>query len=143
MLSLLRDLALAEWSYAELARQIGVKTADIAEFAEVNSNEIAEVKAALAGQLALETAGLWITKKQNRIAEIQGDVEEVGDLLKEMAAQGVRWSRSHKDMLKFRLDGFRQVADELGAMPQRSAAPTRQGSTVHYVIESDDAGAMT
>jgi hypothetical protein len=143
MLSLLRDLALGEWSYAELARQIGVTTADIADFAEVNAMEIAEVKASLAGQLAVETAGLWITKKQNRIAEIQSDVEEVGDILREMAENGVRWSRSHKDMLKFRLDGFRQVADELGAMPQRSAAPTRQGSSVHYVIESEDSGAMT
>lgn len=142
MLTLLKDLALGEWSYRELAELIGVTTADIAEFADLHRDEIAEVKLSLTNQLAAETAGLWIARKQNRIAEIQGDVEDIEDFLAQMRQKGVLWSRSHRDAYKLRLDAFRQVAEELGAFPQRTAAPVRQGSTVHYVIESEDSEAM-
>jgi hypothetical protein len=32
---------------------------------------------------------------------------------------------------------LRQVADEVGAYPQRAQQPARTGSTVHYVIETE------
>jgi len=142
MLTLLRDLALGEWSFSELAGLLGVETADIAEFAEEHQPEIQEVRLSLANQLAAETAGLWIARKQNRIAEIQGDVEDIEDFLAQMRARGLLWSRSHRDAYKLRLDAFRQVAEELGAFPQRSQAPARQGNTVAYIIETDDAEAL-
>src|ERR1043165_4636324 len=70
-LALIRDLAMGEWSYAEIGRQIGATTHEIAEFAKAEADAINEVKAALAGKLAVESAGLWISKKQNRVAELE------------------------------------------------------------------------
>ena len=142
-LSLIRDLALGEFSHRELGTRAGLPTADIADFAKEYADEISEVRAALAGQLAIETAGLWITKKQNRLAEYQAEIEEIRDYLATLRNDNVRWSRTHKDLLKVYMDLFRQTADELGAYPQRSAAPARQGQTVHYIIETDHTGSLT
>lgn len=141
-LSLIADLAMGELSHAEIARREGFPEAFVTDFADQHRNEIAEVSAALAGQLAIETAGLWVTRKQNRLAEYQDQIEEIRNLMADLRDSGQRWSRSHRDMLRAYLDLFRQTADELGAYPQRSAPPARQGSTVHYVIETDDQEAL-
>jgi hypothetical protein len=145
-LELVTDLAMGEWSLRELAEATGLPTSDIQEFADEHAREIVEVKAALAGQLARETAGMWIVKKQNRLAELQQMYSEVAEVQNRFnnGPTGPTWSRSHKDMVKARLDILRHVADELGAMPQRASQPARTGSTVHYVIDTDagDLGAM-
>jgi hypothetical protein len=142
-LELCRDLALSELSHRELAHREGVATADIAAFAQDHQTEIAEVRAALAGQLAIETAGLWISKKQNRLAEYQAEIEEIRDYLAELRGAGISWSRAHRDMLKMYMDMFRQTADELGAYPQRAQAPARTGQTVHYIIDTANPEALT
>jgi Trp operon repressor len=144
-LNLVKELALGEWSPRELAEQIGIDQADIREFSDEFQDEIAEVRQALANNLAIEssTAGLWITSKVKRLAELQQAAEDIGEVLTQLHDEGIDWSRSHRDMHRARLDIFRQVADEMGAYPQRQAAPIRQGTTVHYVIESEDTGAMT
>jgi hypothetical protein len=131
-----------ELSHREIAHREGVTQADIKEFAEEHIMEIAEVRAGLAGQVAIETAGLWITKKQNRLAEYQAEAEELRDYLADLRANGVRWSRAHRDMMKLYFDIFKQAADELGAYPQRAQAPARTGQTVHYVIDTENTGAL-
>lgn len=141
-LALIRDLAMGEWSPQHLAKQMGLPTEDILEFKDRYEDEIQEVRSALAGQLAIETAGLWITKKQNRIAEYQQIADDIGDALAHLRRQSeeddkVNWSRAHREMNRQRMDVFRAVADELGAYPQRQSAPARSGTTVHYVIETD------
>jgi hypothetical protein len=142
-LGLIRDLALNEWTPRELAEQIGLPTEDILAFQHEHADAIAEVRQALANNLAIETAGLWITHKQHRLAELQQAAEDIGECLTELHDEGINWSRSHRDMHRARLDIFRQVADELGAYPQRQQAPVRQGQTVHYIIESEDNEALT
>lgn len=139
-LALLRDLALGEWTYAEIAHQLKVPVKDISQFAEEHKVEIAEVRGALAGELAEETAGLWIAKKQNRIAELQAEYEDVDEALDTYGRN--RWSTHHKDMHRAKLSILRAVAEELGALPARSDAPQRQGDTVHYIIESEDVEAL-
>lgn len=141
-LGLIADLAMGELSHRELAQRESVTIQEISEFAEAHMKEIAEVRAALAGQLAIETAGLWISKKQNRIAEYQDRAEVIRRTLHQWEAEGEPWSRSHRDMLKAYLDLMRQTADELGAYPQRQAAPARTGQTVHYIIETGNTGAL-
>lgn len=141
-LALISDLAMNELSAREIALREGVKTEDIQRFREEHVTEIAEVRAALAGKLAIETAGLWITKKQNRLAEYQAQVEDIRDFLAELRETGVSWSRSHRDMLKVYLDLFKQTAEELGAYPQRAQAPAKTGQTVHYVIDTADPAVM-
>src|SRR5215472_1344319 len=80
-LALIRDMALNELSDRELAMQIGCDVHTIKAFRALYATEISEVVGALAGQLAMETAGLWIAKKQNRVAEIQSDVEMLNSAL--------------------------------------------------------------
>jgi hypothetical protein len=139
-LRLIRDLALGELSPRELARDYRLSVETVIEFRESFHEEISELRAALANSLPIETAALWITRKQNRLAEMQAEAEEIRDFLEELRSSGIRWSRAHRDMLRTYLEILRQCADELGAYPQRNTAPARTGSTVHYVI---DAGEQT
>lgn len=83
-LALCRDMALNELSDRELALRIGVDLPTIKAFRALYSDEISQVSAALAGQLALETAGLWIAQRQNRIAEYQSDVELINQAMRHL-----------------------------------------------------------
>jgi hypothetical protein len=141
-LGLIRDLALGEWTPAGLASQLGLPPDDVISFAREFADEIAEVKLALAGQLAIETSGLWITKKQNRLAELQEEFEQIAEATQDLRDRGITWSKAQKDMTAQKIALLRAVADELGAYPQRSTPPARTGNTVHYIIETDDADAL-
>lgn len=135
-LQLMYDIAQEDWSFTELAQATGLSVADIRQFAEDHSREIEECRKSLLNQVARETAGLWITDKANRIAELQTMYEDAAAIHAALNTPQPTWSRSHKDIIKARLEILRHVADELGAMPQRAAQPARTGSTVHYVIET-------
>lgn len=146
-LELIRDLALGEWSHASLAQRLGVDTVDIMDFAERYASDIAEVTQALAGQLAIESAGMWITRKQNRIAELQADFDELNDVLDSMRLGTYRptdndgtnlGSRRHRGILKSKMDILKAVSEELSP---RGAATTGAGddpNIVHYVIDAGD-----
>lgn len=143
MLGLIRDLALGEWTHSELARQIGVPTADIAAFAQERAEEISDVRAALAADVATETAGLWITNKAKRIAEMQSDFEDTQKEIAGLRRPGLPpnlgvGSRKHYNLNRIRLALLGAVAQEL---EPRRTGPKGQDpdddSTVRYVIEAD------
>lgn len=142
-LALIRDLAMGEWDHASLARIHGITPRDVAAFQDMYASEIAEVSAALSGTISIDTAGLWITRKQQRLAEYQQAIEDIDATIAHLRELGINWSRSHRDMFRARLDLYRQAADELGAYPQRTAPPVRQGQGVQYIIDSEDASEMT
>jgi len=147
-LELIRDLAMGEWSTASIAKRLGVDHKDITDFAEKYANDIAEVRSALAGQLAVEAAGLWITKKQNRIAELQADFDELNTVLDSMRSGTYRptdndgtnlGSRRHRGILKSKMDILRSVAEELS--PRGAAAGSGSPddpNIVHYVIDAGE-----
>lgn len=149
-LELIRELAMGEWSNASIAQRIGVDTSDIVAFAEHYANDIAEVRQALAGQLAIEAAGLWISKKQNRIAELQADFDELGDVIAEMRAGTYKptdndgtnlGSRRHRALIKSRMDLLAAVADELSPRGAGTGAGSAADpNIVHYVIDAGDIG---
>jgi hypothetical protein len=140
---------MGEWSPASIAKRLGVDTADITKFAETYAKDIDEVRQALAGQLAIEAAGLWITKKQNRLAELQADFDECNDVLAQMRTGSYRptdndgtnlGSRRHRAILKTKMDLLRTVADELS--PRGAAAGVGSPddpNVVHYVIDAGEA----
>ena len=136
-LQLCYDIAQEDWSFTELSEATGLSVSDIRQFAEEHSREIEECRKSLLNQVAREVAGLWITDKANRIAELQAMYDDAQAIHNALNSPQPTWSKSHKDIIKARLDILRHVADELGAMPQRAAQPARTGSTVHYVIETD------
>lgn len=142
-LALIRDLAMKEWDTPSLATMYGMTRSEVIGFMALHAQEIAEVSAALAGTLDISTAGMWVTKRQARLAEYQSQIEDIDKVIQRLSEQGIDWSRAHRDMYRARLDLYRAVADELGAYPQRAAAPPRQGQGVIYSIEADDREAMT
>jgi hypothetical protein len=130
---------MGEWEYPALAKKYDATPGGIQAFAEYYDEEIIEVSAALSGSLSLETAGLWATRKQARLAELQQGIDDIDEALKELRDQGSVWTRAHRDMFRARLDLYRQIAEELGAYPQRQAPPVRTGASVTYVIEATEA----
>jgi hypothetical protein len=142
-LGLIRDLAFGEFSPAELAADIGCTVQDVLEFQDTHQDEIAETRAALAGHLAIETAGLWVAKKQNRLAELQSDLEDLGDAVDEIRDLGKLGGQQHRDVVKTRVTLLKAVADELS--PKSTGIKPRAeepGNVVRYVIEDSDAEAM-
>lgn len=141
-LSVIRDLAMGELSERELAERYKVTAKEVKAFAEDFSQEISEVRAALAGKLAIEAAGLWIAKRQNRLAEAQAEVEDVNEALESLrvskvAGQGLG-SRRHLALVRLKLAALKYAADELS--PQRASAGGQDDpdvNMVHYVVEAD------
>jgi hypothetical protein len=113
----------------------------VAEFAAQHEEDILEVRAALAGRLALETAGLWISKKQNRLAEYQSDVEDLNQFIAELRERNACGSAPHREALKTKVVMLKAVADELtprGALAVRAAKGEDESNVVRYVIEDPD-----
>jgi hypothetical protein len=150
-LALLRDLAMGEWSPREIALQVGCTEEAIRAFQGDHQDEISEVRAALAGHLAIETAGLWVTKKQNRLAEFQADIEDLDLIITAMRRQGVSsaedailgglGTRRHHNLMKTKLALYKAVADELHprtGINLTVGAEEDDSNTVRYVIEASE-----
>jgi hypothetical protein len=135
-LAFIRDLALGEWSYRELANQIGVPVVEVATFAAMHADEITEVRAALAGELAIETAGLWISRKHNRVAEIQALLEELREDI-DIARRKEPGGKEHNNLVRSYLIAMRSAADEyLPSRTDRNSGEVDNGPS--FVIEAED-----
>lgn len=145
-LTLIRDLALGEFTYVEIARRYGLDSRDIETFSQDFEKDIAEVRAALAGHLAIESAGLWVAKKQNRLAELQDDIEDCNMAIAQMRVMPVGndgyesglGSRRHMNIARTKLNALVAVANELGPIEKRQGEDDRGKNMIHYVIEADD-----
>lgn len=159
-LALIRDLAMGEWTDASIAQSIGVPYDVIVDFRLTYETEISEVRLALANQLAIESAGMWISKRQNRIAEMQEDYEDI-DLVLAVMRENTRThlkvgmdgsdsqvrgdvfdtnmllgSRRHQNLLRSKLAIMKAVSDELS--PRNKEENKEDDSrTIRYVIEQD------
>lgn len=160
-MALLRDLAMGEWTDATIARSVGVPTVVIQDFRETYEHEINEVRLALAGQLAVESSGLWISKQYNRLAEMQQDFEDIDfviDVMRENTKTSLMQdmdgsdsmvkgdtfdtnmllgSRRHQNLLRSKLALLKSVADELDPRRKSKDSEQDEGNTVKYVITSD------
>jgi hypothetical protein len=141
-LRLLRDLATSPSTPRELARDYGIPYAVLRDFQQSHQEEIAELQQAIVTGQPTETQGMWITKKHNRLAELEHEAEQIRDTLQDYRDSDIPWSRAHRDMIRTYLEILRSVADETGAYPQRQSAPARSGQTVHYVIDTEDSESL-
>lgn len=136
-LALIRDIAMGEWTVQEIAGQLGLPASEIATFSAMFADEISEVRAALAGRLAIDTAGLWVSKRYNRVAEYQNQIEQLEE---DIAAARKRFgpgSREHINVVRTWAILMSKVADEY--LPTRiDRADADNGKVVRYVIEADD-----
>ena len=138
-LRLLKDLATSPSTPRELAHSHNLRLPALLRFRDAHKEEIAELSHAFQRGLPTDTSGMWITKKENRLAELEHEAEEIRNSLQDFRQNDIPWSRNHRDMIRTYLEILRTVADEIGAYPQRSAPPRQSGSTVHYIIDTDDA----
>lgn len=119
---LCRELAVAEVKRVDLARKYGVSGAAITKFAKAHKGQIAEIKA----HLDDEFAGLWITRKENRLAALQADFELASDEAR----------ASHHEWVKARIQITHAVAEELGQLPNKQNI-TIGGTVRHELVGVD------
>lgn len=99
---LIRELATNVKTQAQLAEEYGVSDVSISKFKTRHLTEVNEVTA----QLEDEFAALWLANKASRIAELQADIDNIGDSL-------------DPDLLKAKHAAIRNAAEELGQLPSR------------------------
>lgn len=143
-LTLIADIAKGELDALQLARRLGLDREDIETFEATYMEDIIEVRAALAGKVAMESAGLWVAKKQNRIAELQADIEDCNRAISQLrdTPQGEGYdtglgSRRHMNLARTKLSALVAVANELGPLERRGGDDSEK-NMIHYVIEADD-----
>lgn len=140
---MIRDMAMGELTDRELALRINCELATIKAFRALYTDEIAEVRAALAGQLALDTAGLWISKRANRVAELESDLEIINKAMRELVTdeEGNFWpmmiaSREFNRLLSAKHAILSQASNEYALNDKRNSdaerVPTR------YILEMED-----
>lgn len=117
-----RELAAGDVSQAEIARKWGVHPSTITRFAQAHADRIADIRA----HLDDEFAGLWIAQKEARIAAYMDEYE----LLEHHR------NSNHHEWSKARQAALRAVADELGAIPNRSSL-TVGGTVEHRLVGID------
>lgn len=107
-LAILVDLAAGDLTFRELAEKYDRHTTDLHAFAHKPENE--DAVRAMRAQAGDRLAGLWISRKENRVAELQAsyerltaDLGDARDPAAERAAQAA----------------LRAVAEELGQLTQK------------------------
>ena len=103
---LCRELAEGEQTKAALGRKYGVTGQAIGAFGQRHRAEIDAIKAQLDDQFA----GLWIARKENRLAQYQADYE----------ASEQHDKSEHFEWIRVRTQIMHQVAEELGQLPPRA-----------------------
>jgi hypothetical protein len=142
-LALIRDMALGELSDRELSLRITCDLPTIKAFRALYADEITEVRAALAGQLAVETAGLWISHRQNRVAEYQSDVELINQAMRDLVldAEGniayiAMASREYDRLLRAKHFAMQAVKAEYDFSEKKGV--DAQAPIARYVLELGD-----
>jgi transposase-like protein len=107
---LIREIAGRTESYAQIARRHGVTRSAISQFAARHQLAILDARQALDN----DTAALWVSRRRDRLAEIQQTIE---DLDAQLDAQ----PEDRAQLFRLRLQAIRQAAEETGQL--RDTAP--------------------
>lgn len=118
---LIRDLAVAEKTQVQLAREYGVVQSSVSEFSTRHADEIAAVRS----RIEDEWAALWVADRFNRVAEMQSDIETITDALDGLADD---------KLLRVKHAALRQIAEELGQLKQ----VVEVGGKITYTITGLD-----
>lgn len=121
--NLIREIAAGERPLNDLAAHYGVSRQAVEAFKKRHATRIAEV----ATKLDDEFAQLWATRKANRLAELQQDIEDVENLLSDpdtAAKAGVQWA----EVKRIKQAALKAIADEMGDIPARKHAVEVSGA---------------
>jgi hypothetical protein len=133
-LELIRDLAAGEENQTQLAGKYGVAQSSISEFAKRHAEEIRTV----VGKLHDEYAGLWIANKANRVAEVQGMVEDIEGMIDDAIKNALPVDL---DLFRIKMAALRQVSEELGQLPAR--VTVKHEGSVKMIVEGVDLANLT
>ena len=134
-LKLIRELAMDAVTQQELAKRFGVDQNTIRTFRDRNEDEIREVRESLLQEVVNETAGLWITKKANRLAEYEADVDRINEsLARWVPGDDPRLDVVAKGLILAKHGAIKNSAEELAQLPTRSSAPQVDENVFHYTI---------
>jgi hypothetical protein len=117
-----RELAAGDVSQAAIARKWGIARQTLNDFAHRHAERIADIRA----HLDDDYAGLWIANKEARIAAYMDEFERLEH----------GRNSEHHEWSKARQAALRAVADELGAIPNRSSVQVT-GIVTHRLIGVD------
>jgi hypothetical protein len=141
---LIRLLAEGEITRAKMAKQYGVSSRAITDFARRHAVDIAEAKRFIQDELA----ALWVSKKANRVAEYQQMIDDLGAELDCKLRPGGEYvppeeriglrDRDLRDVIKTRATLLRDVAEQLGQLPQRSNDTNDSVSLIHQLVGVPD-----
>lgn len=141
----MRDLAEGKKPDAELLRTYDLRKTDLNAFLKARADEIAEIGAAITKDVGTETAGMWISRRRHRLAELQDDVEDInysldywrddeGHLIPQFVG-----TRAHQNLLRSKMNLLKLAAEEIDGPRHNQADDVDPAkNVVHYVIEADD-----
>jgi hypothetical protein len=118
-LYVIRALATGDPKPSALARQFGVGANAITNFKRRNQRAIDEVRKALDDQFA----GLWVARKEARLAELEWMIDILGEAIEECP---------DADMIRVRAGLLKNVSEELGQLPPRTQVVSAR---VTHVVE--------
>jgi transposase-like protein len=124
---LIREIAGRTESYAQIACRHGVTRSAISQFAARHQLAILDARQALDD----DTAALWVSRRRDRLAEIQQTIE---DLDAQLDAQ----PEDRAQLWRLRLQAIRQAAEETGQL--RDTAPVH---TVEIRLNGVDLDQLT
>lgn len=116
--ALMRDLAAATTSQAEMAKKYGVTGPAITAFKQRHAEAIADIQERLEDELS----GILVAQKANRLAMYQDQIEQAED----------------REDWKLVARLLRQVAEEMGHLPSRVHISGQMDVQTRYVIEGTD-----
>lgn len=140
----IRLLAAAELTQAEIARRYGVTDGAITQFKDRHEQEILAVRE----KMDEEFAGIAIADKVNRVAMLEEIAEKAMEPTPRVDNKGFFVVDPVTGEHVYEFDGrlaaqvLKQAAEEMGQLVQRSSVTADVGVTTNYKIDGVDPGAL-
>jgi hypothetical protein len=119
------DLAKGDLSNRDLSGKYDIAEDSVNHFARRNEQEIAAVRRDAADAYA----GLWSAEKAMRLAELQQDVDELGEILVKQFEEG----EVNDKLLARKHKAINMIAEELGQLPTRVTAQV-EGNVEYRIV---------
>lgn len=121
------------WSLNKLAAEYGVAKTTITDFKRKYAQDIERLRESVNDEMQ----GLWVASKFNRIAEYQQTLEDIEDTMGKLLSVGTVLGPGDMALIKEKRNLLRQVAEELGQLPNRNQVQIA-GASVSYHFDGVD-----